>query len=402
VTTGQALAGRATPGKRPKDRRAQIALAAAELFCQRGFPGVGIDEIAQAVGISGPAVYRHFPNKYAILAHATRELVHTLRTATDPTGTTDPEERLGELLTALAKVGVQHRRVGALYQWDDRYLQPPDREQLRNDSRLLLDRLCAPLRALRPELDASAARLLARSVLSLMGSMSTHRAVIAPARAEELLVASGWSLLRANLAPSPPTTPRRAPAAAELLPRRETIMTQALRLFHERGYHGVTMEDIATAAGTRASSLYRHFAGKAELLAAVYFRAADRISATTATALAEAASPQEALHRLVDSYVDMVFDESDLVTVYQVENNNLPEADRHELRKAQRLHVEEWVRILAVCRPDLASTQCRILAHAALNLINDLGRHFRFDRGRGADHVVTDLALTLLGADASR
>src|SRR5690349_12874152 len=60
--------------KRPKDRKAQIAQVAAELFCARGFHGVGLDEIAAAVGISAPAVYRHFENKYAILVFATRRL----------------------------------------------------------------------------------------------------------------------------------------------------------------------------------------------------------------------------------------------------------------------------------------------------------------------------------------
>jgi AcrR family transcriptional regulator len=402
VATGQALEGRATPVKRPKDRRAQIALAAAELFCQRGFHGVGIDEIAQAVGISGPAVYRHFPNKYAILVHATRELTGALHVATAPTATREPRPRLDELLTALAKVGVQQRRVGGLYQWEGRYLQPPDRTQLRADARLLIERISNPLVALRPELTGADARLLARAVLSLIASMSTHRSTISPARAEELLIASGWCLLEADLAPSQPAAPRQSAAAGGLLPRREAIMAQALRLFHERGYHGVTMEDIATAAGTRASSLYRHFSGKSELLAAVYFRATDRVNVATAAALASSASPEEALHRLVDSYVDMVFDESDLVTVYQVENNNLPEAARHELRKAQRLHVEEWVRVLGLVRPDLAGSQCRVLAHAALNLVSDLGRHFRFDRSRGGDRLVTSLALTLLRGDAEK
>ena len=70
--------------KRPKDRKARIALAAAELFCERGYHGVGIDDIAAVVGISGPAIYNHFPNKYAMLRHATGELSETVLTATEP------------------------------------------------------------------------------------------------------------------------------------------------------------------------------------------------------------------------------------------------------------------------------------------------------------------------------
>ncbi|MFC0065351.1 TetR/AcrR family transcriptional regulator [Umezawaea endophytica] len=48
-------------------RREQILTAAAELFARHGFHGVGIDDIGAAVGISGPALYRHFRSKDAML-----------------------------------------------------------------------------------------------------------------------------------------------------------------------------------------------------------------------------------------------------------------------------------------------------------------------------------------------
>ncbi|WP_121009048.1 TetR/AcrR family transcriptional regulator [Saccharothrix australiensis] len=48
-------------------RREQILDAAAELFARHGFHGVGIDDIGAAVGISGPALYRHFRSKDAML-----------------------------------------------------------------------------------------------------------------------------------------------------------------------------------------------------------------------------------------------------------------------------------------------------------------------------------------------
>ncbi|ATE57119.1 MULTISPECIES: SACE_7040 family transcriptional regulator [Actinosynnema] len=48
-------------------RREQILSAAAELFARHGFHGVGIDDIGAAVGISGPALYRHFRSKDAML-----------------------------------------------------------------------------------------------------------------------------------------------------------------------------------------------------------------------------------------------------------------------------------------------------------------------------------------------
>lgn len=48
-------------------RRAQILDAAAILIAERGLAGVRLEDLGRAVGISGPAVYRHFANKEAVL-----------------------------------------------------------------------------------------------------------------------------------------------------------------------------------------------------------------------------------------------------------------------------------------------------------------------------------------------
>src|SRR3954451_14264491 len=49
-------------------RREQILDTAAELFAARGFHGVSMSDLGAACGISGPALYRHFPSKDAMLA----------------------------------------------------------------------------------------------------------------------------------------------------------------------------------------------------------------------------------------------------------------------------------------------------------------------------------------------
>ncbi|MGC0273834.1 TetR/AcrR family transcriptional regulator [Pseudactinotalea sp. Z1739] len=49
-------------------RRQQILDAAADLFARHGFHGVSINDIGRQVGTSGPALYRHFASKEAVLA----------------------------------------------------------------------------------------------------------------------------------------------------------------------------------------------------------------------------------------------------------------------------------------------------------------------------------------------
>lgn len=58
-----------TPRTQAKaDRRDGLLRAAASLFAERGFERVSLDDLGGAVGVSGPAVYRHFPSKQAVLA----------------------------------------------------------------------------------------------------------------------------------------------------------------------------------------------------------------------------------------------------------------------------------------------------------------------------------------------
>ena len=54
-------------------RRRMILSAAAELFFEKGYLGSNIEDIGAAIGTTGPALYRHFSSKEAILV----ELIET-------------------------------------------------------------------------------------------------------------------------------------------------------------------------------------------------------------------------------------------------------------------------------------------------------------------------------------
>ncbi|ORM30192.1 TetR/AcrR family transcriptional regulator [Williamsia sp. 1135] len=55
-------------GQAKAARRRELLAAAARLMAERGFAGVRLEDIGAAVGISGPAMYRHFSGKDAVLA----------------------------------------------------------------------------------------------------------------------------------------------------------------------------------------------------------------------------------------------------------------------------------------------------------------------------------------------
>src|SRR3954449_1802872 len=113
---------------RPRDRKAQLAVVAAELFRARGFPGVGIKDIADAAGVTGPALYRHFADKQAILAYVVLSGFEDLEAATAEAlaDAVSPADQLESLLTRLATQAVERREIAALWRWERRHLPKED------------------------------------------------------------------------------------------------------------------------------------------------------------------------------------------------------------------------------------------------------------------------------------
>lgn len=69
------------------------------------------------------------------------------------------------------------------------------------------------------------------------------------------------------------TPPRRLTAED----RRARLLEVAAELFADRAYDDVSMEDVAARGGISRALLYRHFASKRELFAAMYQQAADHL-----------------------------------------------------------------------------------------------------------------------------
>ncbi|MEV4176803.1 TetR/AcrR family transcriptional regulator [Nonomuraea sp. NPDC049709] len=366
-----------SPRRRSKDRKEAIALVAAELFCARGFHNVAIEDIAQEVGITGPAIYRHFPTKQAVLAAAVRELgsrfaecVHAgAREAA-------PSDRLPAALRALVRYALDRRTVARLYQWEGRCLDAGQQAELAVPFDAAVRMLRELLLDLRPELGKQDSALLVSAALSAIASPSTHRASLSRSKAERTILDCVTTVIAVH-PPAPPrrtSSGRRRPDRLNLLPRRERLLAEAIRLFHERGYHQVSISDIGQAAGINASSVYTHFASKAELLSAAYYRATSRVEHTTAAALADASTPAQALSRLIDAYVEITFDQADLAAVYVSESENLAPADLRRLRAAQRRHVDTWIGLVSELRPGEGAAELRFRTHAALNIVTDLAR----------------------------
>ena len=158
-------------------RREQILAAAAELFARHGFHGVGIDDIGAAVGISGPALYRHFRGKDAMLGEMLTSISEYLLEggARQAEQDSDPDDTLAALVTfhvdfALAQpalITVQERNLANL--------TDEDRKRVRGLQRRYVEVWVATLRAAVPHLDETRARSAAHAVFGLINSTPHSR-----------------------------------------------------------------------------------------------------------------------------------------------------------------------------------------------------------------------------------
>ncbi|WP_033439775.1 SACE_7040 family transcriptional regulator [Saccharothrix sp. NRRL B-16314] len=155
-----------------QNRRDQILAAAAELFARHGFHGVGIDDIGAAVGISGPALYRHFRSKDAMLGEMLTSISERLleggQARVAESG--GPEHALRELIRwhvdfALddpALITVQIRNLANL--------TDPDRRRVRALQRRYVEVWVEMIRKTSPEVDEPTARAAAHAVFGLINS----------------------------------------------------------------------------------------------------------------------------------------------------------------------------------------------------------------------------------------
>ncbi|WP_308800129.1 SACE_7040 family transcriptional regulator [Agromyces silvae] len=170
--------------------------------------------------------------------------------------------------------------------------------------------------------------------------------------------------------------------------RRDALLVAAARLFAERGYAGVTLEELGAAVGVSGPAVYRHFSGKPAVLAALLLEASEGLLDGGRDVVGAAADPEGALRALIAFHVDFAIANADVIRVQDRDLTSLPEADAHRVRRLQREYVEFWVGVLGRLHPDLATAEVRIRAHAAFGLINSTPHSARSHGSRPADAVV--------------
>lgn len=152
--------------------------------------------------------------------------------------------------------------------------------------------------------------------------------------------------------------------------RRLQLLAAAERLFAERGFLAVRLEDIGAATGVSGPAIYRHFPNKESMLVELLVGISARLLAGARNVTAGSTDAAGALDGLIDFHLDFAFGEPDLIRIQDRDLAHLPVSAERQVRKAQRQYVEVWVGVLRELDPALAEADARLAAHAAFGLLN--------------------------------
>jgi AcrR family transcriptional regulator len=154
-------------------RREQILQAAAQLFAERGSRAVGVDDVGAAVGVTGPAIYRHFASKDAMLAEMLLRISERLlaggseRVAAAGTGA---EGQLRALIAFQVDFALDNPALITVQDRDLGTLADADAAQVRRLQRRYVEVWVAVLARAHPGADAAACRARAHAIFGLINS----------------------------------------------------------------------------------------------------------------------------------------------------------------------------------------------------------------------------------------
>lgn len=366
-------------GTRPANRRDLILTAATRLFGSHGYQHVSISDVAEAVAVGPSALYRHFAGKDQLLAEVISDIADRFATQVDD-------------LPAAAAFTLDHRPIGVLWEREARHLPTEIEAAVRGKIRHARNRFIDAVHEARP--DVPDPEPLAAAVLAVLLSPSFHGLELPRPGYDTLLTELATRALSADIPHTVAADP--VPAGLRRASKRERLLGAAVRLFAERTYTRVSMEDLAVAVGINASSVYNYFPTKATMLVTALERANGYLQVTLDDTLAASHDPVSALHGLVACYTGFALTHPHLLDVLITETHNLPGDQMAPLLQAQHAYVDEWVHLLRQIHPDLDAARARVTIHAGLTLVNDLARTPGIRTRRHADAMITALCRQVL------
>jgi AcrR family transcriptional regulator len=173
--------------RKPGARKAEILDVASALFHKSGFHNVGMDDIGEAAGVTGPALYFHFSSKTGLLAAIMERLQDELLNEEHTADAKDAADALRRLVAHHVDFALNERALIAVWVRDSRSLPVADQRQLRERQRVYVARWVDTLREYNPDLDQAEALSVVHGVFNFIASIAFYEPKLDQARLRDLL-----------------------------------------------------------------------------------------------------------------------------------------------------------------------------------------------------------------------
>jgi AcrR family transcriptional regulator len=171
MTTTERLSATTARGRAKASRREALLSAAARLFAERGYSGTSIEDLGAAAGVSGPALYKHFSGKQAMLAAILLDASEGLFAGgTDVLSHASGAEALLALIAFHADFALGNADVIRVQDRDLEQLADDDRHTVRTLQRRYVELWVDVLAELQPDADRAVLRTRAHAVFGLLNS----------------------------------------------------------------------------------------------------------------------------------------------------------------------------------------------------------------------------------------
>ncbi len=159
-------------GRQKSDRRSALLSAAEQLIAERGFLAVRLEDIGAAAGVSGPAIYRHFPNKEALLVELLVGISTRLQSGGRAvvTDAKDAAAALDGLIDFHLDFALNEPDLIRIQDRDLANLPAAAQRQVRRAQRGYVETWVGVLREAHPRLDEDRARVMAHATFGLLNS----------------------------------------------------------------------------------------------------------------------------------------------------------------------------------------------------------------------------------------
>ena len=156
-----------------------------------------MDDIGDAVGLTGPALYRHFASKEALLVAVFDQVIEewTDRIREVVSQAPDPASALRAIVRLHVEFAIEHRENLAVWRQEFQNVPEADRWRLRRSQRLYVEEWVHLVHELRPEFSDTELRAAVHAAIGLLQSPSDFQGGLDTEAAVNLLMSMALAAL---------------------------------------------------------------------------------------------------------------------------------------------------------------------------------------------------------------